>query len=360
MNSYSSDKYLLSIVTTFGPRSFPLPGQAWNGNHITTKDWLKAGSYERLCNDPRDRVFGLWGCFSQDIRNSIVVDYSQDYEMVFTQFFRTLIENTRSLNPLLDSCARSWKEAKDLDDWRGPSWVRRFNFPNSEFDHNLKGRSAFGSLPTYFRFSNESQFLHTKGIQIGTVGQCSKFFPLTAKLRQSDILELARHIQTASQELNVPKESTDLFINSCTGLPEKSELRSFVRAALSKQFKGTQDLSINDWQEVLILLGRALGNQHIFSFSHHPCQTKQKGKALQPVNHGYGTGTYDIQQNDLLVILLGCSVPLVLRPRGDHKVLVGKAIIPGYMEGEGVKGIKVREDADGNTNFEGAEDFVLC
>ena len=42
--------------------------------------------------------------------------------------------------------------------------------------------------------------------------------------------------------------------------------------------------------------------------------------------------------NDLIFVLMGCSVPLVLRPRGDGLYqLIGECYIPGFMKGEAMK-----------------------
>ncbi len=43
-----------------------------------------------------------------------------------------------------------------------------------------------------------------------------------------------------------------------------------------------------------------------------------------------------------VALLLGCSVPVVVRPRaGGGWHLVGDAIIPGFMDGEGLEGVDV-------------------
>lgn len=257
-----------------------------------------------------------------------------------------LIENTHSLDPLLDSCVASW--------------TRRFSLLDVRFDHHYKRRSASGSLPTFFKFSGQNQFLHAKGILIGTVTQCAKAYSSNSQWIHSSVFELSSHIQNAFKTFDVSKGCLNSFINVCAGLSENPEAHLFVLEALFKQFKEAGDLSMCEEPDVLNFLQDVHREQNIFSFSYHPSHLLQKRKGLEQVRDGYGIGTNGIQQNDLLVILLGCSAPLVLRPREGHYVLVGKAIVSGYMDGEGVQGIEVKEDMDGNKSFIRAEDFVCA
>jgi len=57
------------------------------------------------------------------------------------------------------------------------------------------------------------------------------------------------------------------------------------------------------------------------------------------------------QEEDLISIFLGCSVPIILRPVGNHYALIGEAYIHGIMKGE------VMEKLD-KGNFK-LQDFVM-
>ena len=39
------------------------------------------------------------------------------------------------------------------------------------------------------------------------------------------------------------------------------------------------------------------------------------------------------RQKDIIMVLYGCSVPVVVRPSGDHYVLIGECYIHGAMDG---------------------------
>ena len=51
--------------------------------------------------------------------------------------------------------------------------------------------------------------------------------------------------------------------------------------------------------------------------------------AAVPKNDGYGLGGDDLQCGDAIYVILGCSVPVVLRQKGDRHVLVATRLCPG-------------------------------
>lgn len=43
-----------------------------------------------------------------------------------------------------------------------------------------------------------------------------------------------------------------------------------------------------------------------------------------------------VQVNDLICVIVGCSVPMLLRRRGDNYVLISNMCLHGLMDGEAV------------------------
>lgn len=56
-------------------------------------------------------------------------------------------------------------------------------------------------------------------------------------------------------------------------------------------------------------------------------------------NKRMGLGVPEIQLNDRVVVLKGCSVPLIMRAVGDHMVIVGESYVSGIMNGEVIQGL---------------------
>jgi hypothetical protein len=40
------------------------------------------------------------------------------------------------------------------------------------------------------------------------------------------------------------------------------------------------------------------------------------------------------RERDLICVLLGCKIPVVLRPQDDYYILIGEALVPEYMKGK--------------------------
>jgi Heterokaryon incompatibility protein (HET) len=64
-----------------------------------------------------------------------------------------------------------------------------------------------------------------------------------------------------------------------------------------------------------------------------------------------GIGPPRTEQNDIICILFGCSVPCILRPRnnGEHYEFIGEAYIYGKMDGEAVSSLSSRNELQSKT-----------
>lgn len=51
----------------------------------------------------------------------------------------------------------------------------------------------------------------------------------------------------------------------------------------------------------------------------------------------YGRDNEQTMVGDQIVVVLGCSTPLVVRPRGKYFEVVGEAFVQGMMDGEAMK-----------------------
>jgi hypothetical protein len=87
----------------------------------------------------------------------------------------------------------------------------------------------------------------------------------------------------------------------------------------------------------------------------HRIFTTGYGRRLLITAQGFiGMARNEAQQGDIVCILLGCSIPVILRPSADHLSykLVGESYIQGVMDGEAMEGLK-----GGQYKL---EDFVIC
>jgi hypothetical protein len=56
-----------------------------------------------------------------------------------------------------------------------------------------------------------------------------------------------------------------------------------------------------------------------------------------------------MEEGDVVCVLLGCKVPLILRPVGDNFKVVGDAYVNGFMNGEALE--NVSDDEEGLQEF---------
>jgi hypothetical protein len=66
-------------------------------------------------------------------------------------------------------------------------------------------------------------------------------------------------------------------------------------------------------------------------------------RRLITMNVGHiGTGPCRVRKGDRICVLLGCSIPLILRPREGQPSyqVVGECYLHGFMDGEVLKGLE--------------------
>lgn len=65
------------------------------------------------------------------------------------------------------------------------------------------------------------------------------------------------------------------------------------------------------------------------------------GRCLFVTPRGYiGIGPPEVQKGDKVCVLLGCDIPLIIRPGADHYEVVGDCFVYGIMKGEVMKDIE--------------------
>jgi len=67
--------------------------------------------------------------------------------------------------------------------------------------------------------------------------------------------------------------------------------------------------------------------------------TTQDGFMGWAPDNMYGRAKDQVRVRDLIAIVLGCSTPLVIRPKGDVFQMLGEAYVHGVMDGEAMRGL---------------------
>ncbi|KAI0098083.1 heterokaryon incompatibility protein-domain-containing protein [Nemania sp. FL0031] len=76
------------------------------------------------------------------------------------------------------------------------------------------------------------------------------------------------------------------------------------------------------------------GTRHFMNFTTMVAR-RMRGKCLFKTNNGYmGIGPVGLKKEDIVVVLYGCSVPVILRKVKDRYALIGECYVLGLMDGE--------------------------
>jgi len=153
----------------------PEPGRALNGRFMTMGEWLIACSH-RSCHDPRDKIYGFYGCFTEPIRDRIAIDYRKPVIQVCSEMTRAIIQVTGCLLIMdaVDEFRLSPGPATSMDKKNGewlPTWSPDYSNPAgpSIWDTTQQHLQRVNPSPSYFRFSQHGRVLHARGVRLGTV-----------------------------------------------------------------------------------------------------------------------------------------------------------------------------------------------
>ncbi|KAH8650007.1 ankyrin and HET domain-containing protein [Xylariales sp. PMI_506] len=322
--------------------------------------------------DPRDKLFALVGlCGSAGIDP----DYTRSVRDIYIDFMRTFIEANHDFSLILT--AGLWNAANG-EDINLPSWVPDFRGVNGvDFRYMaasyLKHFRAAGAQTAGF-IGHKDGSAQLRGVIVDRV---EKVIPLEdGEFGRRKVIEFVEPLCLGSITSPVPKllwlfrtlvfdDSTlhggktelsrsrakerfgrlvlgfaqDLLLLRDRETPEDvmrakiadflESFRAFEQGGLTEPMKTAfNSLSANDpgelhWyrQEYLGRIEETLDNVVSSIFS-----TQTRGMI--------GKGPGNVEQGDRLAILLGCRIPVVLRPSGTSFRLVGPCYINGVMHGE--------------------------
>lgn len=285
--------------------------------------------------DPRDKVFALFSLV-HETELSLIREVGVD--------FRILPDYTKSLAGVLHETVSHYielyKELRVLTtvEMHGhikglPSWVPDWSSPRMSRPLDM----TFATLRSRASYWLKDKILQVTGVYLSPISHIQELnFSL-----QSRKIDLARRLRRISEDMG--------FLGECA--PGSDTLRAFGQTLCCglrnqrRDFPASADAP--SLEEVDTVLYHALNgdlmdglldlSDHAFfdaAFDHSGGRsffiTEQGSMGLSPSAATLG---------DIVVVILGCTSPLVLRPVGDGKYLVvGEAYYNGYMDGEALLG----------------------
>jgi hypothetical protein len=322
-NSYTSTAIDQERVL-LGPES----GKALTGNFFTVPEWLDDCG-RRSCRDPRDKIYGFYGCFPQTIRDRITIDYSNSAARVFSEMTKAVIQDLGSL-AILDA----------IDDFRPdetpmaglPSWSPDYSNPTRSNPRRHQPLNFQPNPnPAFFEFSQDDQVLHVQGVRIGTIKKT---------WRLSEVV-----IPRGFYPDRVPVDQFQLRVTQCC---ESLGVRQDLLLWMLMDYGGTQsdDMLYKKVSVTADILTGTVPAAEIFSAVNVDYLNKQWfGRAmftLDTPNGGIcsqlhrlfalplGSARETVQAGDAVYAIEGAQKYMVLRKDGVNQKIVGS----GYLRGQ--------------------------
>jgi hypothetical protein len=332
------------------------------------------------CSDPRDKVYGILGIVADPHIARISPDYNLQTHEVYTKLVRCHIESSCRLDIL--GFAKPSSILEELPGWV-PDWsVTSVRWPLNQLVRGSASRRteycAAKSMDASYFFSPDSSVLTCRGALIDGVDGISL---ATTPEYPSDMGELQSRSSANAygDEVDMFDALWRTFVGNAT-YPEEPDIEaplSFRPLFIKKCLKAEANFSADDrdshWQPQSAGLGNDTlgtwycnvrgfrvagkrlssmlldhGKKYVatdtpvsaavsFAFE-QSIQIMQSGRRLITTTNGYiGLAPSGVERGDKVCVLLGCHVPLVLRPVGGQFKVLGDAYLHGIMQGEAVQ-----------------------
>jgi hypothetical protein len=346
-------------ITLLGPHALRLvygypPAESPDLFEIVLKHASKEAS------DPKDKIFAFVGISKES--GTYPIDYSSPVSHVYMNFAHHTILQSRSLD-FICAIRRYGNNSSQI---KLPSWVPNWGmkpaYPEDFFtDHNksLYRVYASGSTNAQVQFNLDEGAIFVQGGIIDTICHLGRpclmeraddFEPaLTALLDWWTLSKSLSDASVQSQEAFVRTLCVDrIGPHHITSDYPKSKLLQWILGACSTlALKLHSDIDLDEALQALTKMhnwslytaeeARAMGwvSQVSSNFLNRRfCVSASGILGLMPDA---------IKAGDKICVLLGCSLPVVLRPINHHYIFIGSAYVDGYMSGEAMEKIEMQE-----------------
>ncbi|KAH6721847.1 heterokaryon incompatibility protein-domain-containing protein [Leptodontidium sp. MPI-SDFR-AT-0119] len=284
----------------------------------------------RFCKytDPRDRVFAILGLLGPSGNLGIEPDYTKTTSGVYQDAAWKHIEYTASFEVLRGI---EYHDTEGLPSWAPDLTKRRKANPFSLC--NASGQS------TAHRASGPGGILHVLGIRVSVISRSEPFD--FAEFETAGLSVLPK-VRLVVDKLGLEKSQEDI-----SALCEVICANDFTSRRIPKIDTSLDQLQTEQLLRTILeskdYMSEAYRNEKFFA----KVQTHAYGRSLYITEDGYvGLAPEATQPGDIVVVMLGCDSPLVLRPvtsdaqsssMQQYKV-VGESYCHGIMNNEAILG----------------------
>ena len=296
---------------------------------------------DRACTDPRDKVYGILGVLSAYERSKFLVDYSLPVGHVFINVVDYVLSTTRRLDVIRSSIHHlDHTSAVKLPSWT-PDWS---SCPKIRpMGHQGRPFCASGETEAKYTFLNRRKQLEICAIfvdtiastgielssQIGIDDAITAFFAWRLSVIQRNGYSLAVH-EAFCRTLSLGRSDQGWSLQEWMGFTYHTFGRllqeRFPALALDPQlqFHAAESSPISAEQRE-----RTLYNYIVDSMVARRFCISSAGLLC--------LGASALRKDDVIVVPLGCSAPIVLRRQGQEYTYVGDIYVDGYMYGMAIE-----------------------
>ncbi|KAL0931131.1 heterokaryon incompatibility protein [Colletotrichum truncatum] len=306
----------------------------------------------KLASDAKDKVFGILGLLSEDVRNEFTVDYSLSVKEIYTNVVDFLVWTTGRLDVICESI----HYPLHTNTASLPSWVPDWShIPDTSAMCAMNITPPFwasGGKQAQFLFKDDRRNkLEISGIQIDTISAhgiavgtlCTLADYLMAFIHwralllsyyKADAIE-CQDIFCRTLCLNqVPRawaKSTD-WVKACYHVFASLIRERLPHLPLDRELERYIDAKVDIKPEAR----RRFLQEHFGS--------RMMGRCFYTTKQGLlGLGSGFMAIGDVVVVPYGCNTPVILRPEGCRSEYryVGDAYLHGYMYGRAVDELRL-------------------
>lgn len=304
-----------------------------NGQDVIDLDLLSALQRFRGCqsSDPRDKVYAMLSITTDGQDKALDPDYSLTVAQVYTSLAIHLIQREKRLD-ILGHCTIT-------DPTNGlPSWVPDWSVNNNQQPFGKYAPNAGGTFVRVYncsgdtlanvRFVEETRALVTKGLIVDNVKEVCE-----SRQSPSKPATIVRQWKTWAPANDEPYTAggtmEQAFCHTLTADVSVKTLGRVVRG-------GGINIDWLRWMEQIPIEEEQPLLAHFYAM--HGATMR---RAFLNTSKGYmGLGPESAEPGDLICVLLGGSVPYMLRQIGHHYRFLGECYIHGIMDGEAMKEIE--------------------
>ncbi|KAI1155632.1 HET-domain-containing protein [Nemania diffusa] len=282
--------------------------------------------HDRQCADARDKVYSLLNLVDQAASQYVIVDYSKPLLGVFKQVFLAFLEQEKRLGQLL--YAKPAVSSTSVWPTWLPNWSQDVRITVEDFD-GFQSSSISAARAKYLT-PNRLAIIGLSFATVSTVGQ-------VLRLRDGslDLTEVLR-------EIGLKNSQSSSYVNG------ESRLDAYAQTLATGQVKeriNTQVLpTLCELRDEITRL--AINPETISEQSPRATtllgslRWEDKPRVFALDNEYVGLFKGQLCPGDEVFIILGCTIPMVLRrtPTGEYEV-VGNCYVHGIMDGEALLGV---------------------